>query len=280
MFNTDYYNSRFFNKVVADGDTVVKSSSNIDKIKSEYQFYYYLPKNLKEFFVQPFSLIVGEDVAKYSMTKIPVPNSAQLILSGKLSEKEFSYLLDEIFRFKSLCPAIDKDSDAVMLEAWALVVTKTFTRLRDMPELFSLAQRLMLAYKDLSKNRSVWVSRVSHGDLCLSNILIADQKIKLIDPRGAMTSEDIYMDEYYDLAKLQHSLLSGYESMLYEYGEMPSYVAPLLKSKINDLGADADLLRVYEAGLFLSMVPLHAESKDRMDRFAKTAERILSTLGY
>jgi hypothetical protein len=102
----------------------------------------------------------------------------------------------------------------------------------------------------------------------------------LIDPRGASSPADIYMDEYYDLAKLQHSIHSGYEVMLYEFGEVPEYALEMFNQKIEELGVNKDLLKVYEAGLFLSMVPLHSENKVRMRKFAEKANEILSTLGY
>lgn len=282
MFNTDHYHSRFFNTVVADGSFVIKSSNNIEKIKSEYQFYYYLPENLKNYFVEPFSLKVTEKTASYRMAKIPVLNAAQTLISESMQEEEFQRLLGQLFNFISACPASDKAVDEVKLESWNLVVAKAFTRLRDMPEHSQALYRLTKAYQDISKERTKWVSKVSHGDLCLSNVLWVPttNNFLLIDPRGASLPADMYMDEYYDLAKLQHSIRSGYEVMLYEFGEVPAYALELFNQKIEELGVNKDLLKVYEAGLFLSMIPLHAENKVRMRKFAEKANEILSTLGY
>jgi len=282
VFNTDHYHSRFFNTVVADGSFVIKSSNNIEKIKSEYQFYYYLPENLKNYFVEPFSLKVTEKTASYRMAKIPVLNAAQTLISESMQEEEFQRLLGQLFNFISACPASDKAVDEVKLESWNLVVAKAFTRLRDMPEHSQDLYRLTKAYQDISKERTKWVSKVSHGDLCLSNVLWVPttNNFLLIDPRGASLPADMYMDEYYDLAKLQHSIRSGYEVMLYEFGEVPAYALELFNQKIEELGVNKDLLKVYEAGLFLSMIPLHAENKVRMRKFAKKANEILSTLGY
>ena len=282
MFSTDYYHSRFFNTVVADGRFVIKSSDNVEKIKSEYQFYYYLPENIKNYFVRPFSLVLNENIASYSMDKIPVLNAAQTLISGSMRAEELHELLDQIFNFISTCPESAKAVEEVKLESWNLVVAKTFTRLRDMPEHAQALHRLTKAYQDISKERTKWVSRVSHGDLCLSNVLWVPNtnNFVLIDPRGASLPADIYMDEYYDLAKLQHSIKSGYEVMLYEFGEVPAYAPEMLNQKIEELGVSKDLLHVYEAGLFLSMIPLHAENKVRMRKFAEKAEEILSTLGY
>jgi hypothetical protein len=282
VFSTDHYHSRFFNTVVADGRFVIKSSNNIEKIKSEYQFYYYLPEHLKNYFVKPFSFEIAEGSASYRMVKVPVLNAAQTLISGSMRAEEFQRLLDQIFDFISTCTASDKTVDEVKLESWNLVVVKAFTRLRDMPEHSQALYRLTKAYQDISKERTKWVSRMSHGDLCLSNVLWMPNtnNFVLVDPRGASLPADIYMDEYYDLAKLQHSIKSGYEVMLYEFGKVPAYALEVFNHKIEGLGVNKNLLKVYEAGLFLSMIPLHAENKVRMRRFAEKADEILSTLGY
>ena len=56
---------------------------------------------------------------------------------------------------------------------------------------------------------------ISHGDLCMSNILWSDEMniIKFIDPKG---SEYMMLDEYYDIAKLSHSIVGNYDQIIYE----------------------------------------------------------------
>ena len=45
----------FFNTLEGDQYTVTKRSANREKIKNEYQFYYFLPREMQHWFVQPYS---------------------------------------------------------------------------------------------------------------------------------------------------------------------------------------------------------------------------------
>jgi hypothetical protein len=52
------YKTRYFNKIeyVEDKNLLKKSSTNIEKIKAEYDYYYNLPVNIQKYFVQLFCL--------------------------------------------------------------------------------------------------------------------------------------------------------------------------------------------------------------------------------
>lgn len=55
-----------------------------------------------------------------------------------------------------------------------------------------------------------------HGDLYPGNILYhaADSSIKVVDPRGLFGSRGIYGDPLYDLAKLTHSFVGGFDYLV------------------------------------------------------------------
>jgi hypothetical protein len=61
--------------------------------------------------------------------------------------------------------------------------------------------------------------QIIHGDLCLSNILIEDKTflIRLIDPRGGFKKNTIYGPKLYDIAKLCHSILGGYDFLVRDF---------------------------------------------------------------
>ena len=120
---------------------------------------------------------------------------------------------------------------------------------------------------------------VIHGDLCLPNILIEEEHkfLRLIDPRGKFGDFDIYGDRRYDLAKLLHSLEGNYDFIIadkfkvsvqdtaidYEFtldfAEIGEIFFEVFEEQLKDLSA----LRLIEATLFLSMIPLHADSLSR-----------------
>ncbi|MBQ6297391.1 MAG: hypothetical protein IJK81_06830 [Selenomonadaceae bacterium] len=120
---------------------------------------------------------------------------------------------------------------------------------------------------------------VIHGDLCLPNILVETEHkfLRLVDPRGKFGDFDIYGDRRYDLAKLLHSLEGGYDfiiadefklsvhgteinyKMTLDFAEIRENFFTVFKEQLRNLPA----LRLIEATLFLSMIPLHANSLNR-----------------
>ena len=121
---------------------------------------------------------------------------------------------------------------------------------------------------------------VIHGDLCLPNILLAESHkfLRLVDPRGKFGDFDIYGDWRYDLAKLLHSLEGRYDFIIedeftlnvcgtaidYEmprdFAEVKEIFFAVFKSQ---LAENLSAIRLIEATLFLSMIPLHSDSLSR-----------------
>lgn len=133
---------------------------------------------------------------------------------------------------------------------------------------------------------------VGHGDLCFSNILYNRESeiLKLIDPKGALRKEDLYTDPYYDLAKLSHSICGGYDffnSGLYEISikrdlklELSIDVdtapfAEIFREYLEKNGFSYPLVRLYEASLFLSMLPYHMDQPGKVFGFLLNAVKIL-----
>lgn len=120
---------------------------------------------------------------------------------------------------------------------------------------------------------------VIHGDLCLPNILAEEAHgfLRLVDPRGKFGDFDIYGDRRYDLAKLLHSLEGNYDliiadefkvsvhgsaidyALTFDFGKVREKFFAVFAEQLKDLQA----LRLIEATLFLSMIPLHADALNR-----------------
>lgn len=133
---------------------------------------------------------------------------------------------------------------------------------------------------------------IGHGDLCFSNILYNKEAdlLKLIDPKGATEKDEMYTDPYYDLAKLSHSICGCYDffnSGQYEISlerdlaltlsmdvDVSPYVA-VFKEYLEKNGYDYALIRLYEASLFLSMLPYHMDQPGKVFGFILNAIRIL-----
>jgi hypothetical protein len=285
MFNTDHYSSRYFNDVLAAGNIVIKSSDDLEKIKSEYDYYYYLPNNIKRYFVQPFNFQYVDGLASYKMERVFVDNAGETMVNGEMSMASFKRMLSRIEEFKSESIEIPEDYESVYLESKYLVLDKTFNRIKTFhlyEESMELFERLKNAYGHFIKDRSTWNKKISHGDLCLSNILWVDDinLIKFIDPRGAKTEQDIYMDEYYDMAKLAHSVINGYDNIIFKKNFYSKEMSEILIKFFKKNKISIELLSVYQASLFLSMAPIHIDSSNRVAHFMNKCDRILKEIGY
>jgi len=313
---TSNFEVRHFNSILpSDRYTLVKRSHNKDKIRSEFQYFGRLPEHLKRFFIQPFDYRETQDAASYSMERILIPDMALQWIHGSLTPAEFDSFLDQLFHYivlrssKSTATAEARRSaaslyldklDARMLQLKALPL---FPQLDGLVStlgitggLAGLVKRFTVLYERLEPRREYGDLVLGHGDLCFSNILYDKNTrvIKFIDPRGFAEGENPYADPYYDLAKLSHSIVG-----LYDYINNGLFTISLTGNLALDLqcdvadrraeqglfrqrlvanGFDFRLTRLYEASLFLSMLPLHSEGPRKLAAFTLTAARILDEL--
>ena len=122
---------------------------------------------------------------------------------------------------------------------------------------------------------------IIHGDFCFSNILYdpAAQIARLIDPRGSFGKAGIYGDPRYDLAKLRHSIAGSYDYIVSDLFRLQqqgnSFESSLFRNPVQDelcaffdrkvslLGYRIEDIRLIEALLFFSMLPLHRDHPGR-----------------
>lgn len=128
---------------------------------------------------------------------------------------------------------------------------------------------------------------VIHGDYCFNNILCEPYVglLKLLDPRGSFGESlvGIYGDRKYDWAKWGHSVVGRYDyivndlfSVRIDSGEfhLTTYDRPwqadldkLYWSCLEKGGLDAGVISFIIGTLFISMPPLHADSRARQTAF-------------
>lgn len=302
------YNTRYFNNIIEDKErnVLIKSSSDIQKIKDEYLFYYALPENLQRYFVQPFDFVSDDKEASYSMEKFNIRDAAFNMVSGQFDKKTFGDLLSRIAAFLDESGGDEVSSDEIEKASMKIFKNKLNKRMQELNDdenwalykdkdkfdIPGLQSRILSAYSSYSVNRNTFIKKISHGDLCLSNILWDSNinLIKFIDPKGV---KDIYLDEYYDMAKLSHSILGGYDSIVANHFKIDKDTFSLHISNHNDImiqkvfksflkkrKIDLNLLRVYEAYLFVAMCPKHLDDTNRIAAFLLNADRILKEIGY
>lgn len=315
-FITGGFDARFFNALAGDEYTVTKKSTKIDKIKSEYNFYYLLPDNMKMWFVQPYDYKEENGMASYTMERFHMTDIAIRFVHGAVSTEELKDILDKLFYFIRQRTTKSVSTEEAKAIADELYVEKLLVRMEDLKKLseyeqfehmiqmgtkydslqqvtdkyLELYEKLNTARMNREKGNSVLA--VGHGDLCFSNILYNKEAsiLKLIDPKGAQSEDELYTDPYYDLAKLSHSICGCYDffnSGLYQISvdrmmhcnltidTNPSAYIGIFKSYLEQNGYDYKLVRLYEASLFLSMLPYHMDQPGKVFGFILNAMHIL-----
>ncbi len=318
-FITGGFDARFFNALEGDAYTVTKKSSKKDKIKSEYDFYYLLPDHMKMWFVQPYDYREEKEFASYTMERFHMTDIAIRFVHGAVSVSELQDILDKLFYFVKQRQRKKVDAKESLKVARELYVDKLLARMADLKKLPEYAQfdnmiRMGTKYDSIDQITETYLAlfeklcplqkgvsyegnkefalAVGHGDMCFSNILYNREAsiLKLIDPKGAQTEDELYTDPYYDLAKLSHSICGCYDffnSGLYQISidrdlklcltidTKPEEYIALFSSYLEKNGYDYVLVRLYEAGLFLSMLPYHMDQPGKVFGFLLNAIRIL-----
>lgn len=314
-FITGGFDARFFNSLSGDDYHVVKSSDKKAKIKAEYTFYGLLPDDMKQWFVRPYDYREDGGRASYKMPRYHMTDLAIRYVHGSIAADEFADILKHLFHF--LTHRKCEEVTAMEYEAGAkrLYVSKVYDRvaqLKEMDGYKALAAQIEAStpYKDIDEIVRRYVNMydsyregavfdhvrtISHGDLCFSNILYSnpDSLVILIDPKGAMTEDELYMDPYYDYAKLSHSICGHYDffnSGLYDISLDESLRAvvkvdadnrqyvEMFRESLEGANIDFKLVRLYEASLFLSMLPFHMDRPNKVFGFILNAIAIMDSL--
>lgn len=315
---TDYLTSnfdvRFFNSIQSDNDfVVIKRSTEKAKLKREYNYYQLLPASMQMFFIQPYDFSDDGRQASYKMERLFVPDMSLQWIHGSFDTLNFERFLDKVFYFLSIRPrkAVARAAwDEVFLDAFKGKVLARRDQLVALPEYKAIAPYIDSSFGGIDQLFSRYLALlerfkpdtagyelcVGHGDLCFSNILYSKTTglMRLIDPRGADGEQDLYVNPFYDVAKLSHSISGNYDFINHglfklEVGhdlkvrlliepQPPTWPRKMFEDKLREHHFDPLSIRLYEASLFLSMVPLHIDAPKKVVAFLANADAILTEI--
>lgn len=315
QFITGGFDARFFNALTGDEYRVIKHSNNKEKLKREFDFYNLLPENMKMWFVMPFDYKESEAEASYTMERYHMTDLAIRFVHGAISPEEFGDILEKLFKFieeRSVRDVSSEEYDKVAEELYVDKVKDRVELLKEMDgykridELISsgteyegidqIVDRYLALYKTVTTSKKFKpLLVVGHGDLCFSNILYSEEAslIRLIDPKGASSEEELYTNPYYDLAKLSHSICGSYDYFNSDQFEISldeklklhltvdcdnKVYIDMFKEYLKRYELDYNLIRLYEASLFLSMLPLHMDREKKVLGFILNAIDIMDEL--
>lgn len=302
--------TRHFNKLVLEHEFIKKESTNKEKIIGEFTFLDNIPKEIQQHYVEVYDLKVGEKKAKYSMKKINGLDLSMQHINQGFSENSMQDILGELRTYFQLIARVEGPKK---VDAYDFIVSKNNKRLqellswkgfdrlntfiRDHTSFLGISNLFELSNALLKDNKAALNSTkplISHGDLCFANIIMDEdeQKLIFIDPRGGPINKN-YRTPYYDLAKLCHSLLGGYDHIINNVCEVqfddsmnasiffkPNQInfTNIFQLFVESLGYQYQLVRVIEVSLFLSMLPLHIDSTKKITMLALRASELILEL--
>ncbi|EGQ9283921.1 capsular biosynthesis protein [Vibrio vulnificus] len=302
---------RAFNELKINSRWIEKASVKNDKIAAEANWFATLPEELRGYTPQYLGSQVKDKVS-YRLEYLHLTALNELFVFSKVSSPVWKSIFKECVNFLKICSRFNNSGLEPVNTLDILFGEKTEERLSQYckeesieldSEWFFNGQRITLQqildksyeYLPLNKRRE----GVLHGDFCFSNILYDFRagKIKAIDPRG-MTPDGlktIYGDINYDLAKLSHSVLGLYDWIIagyykvsiqdnhikfslsgdYQHQEIQQIFIELVEKNF-DLSSKN--LFAMQIQLFLSMLPLHSDDKERQKALFANSFRLYQIL--
>lgn len=305
-FNSTCYNDLY--------SYITKSSKKIEKIENEINWYKNIPADLKIFTPRLIDFKVTKQLANYSLEFYGYQSLGDLWVFGSLNGKLWQVVINRLFDIVGL---FKKYKAKLPLSNFrAIYYNKTLERLETMRkepywqkimavdyiEINGKKYKNINFYQDQLKNapRDLYNKKeisFIHGDFCLSNILFdpGSRIFKFIDPRGSFGKVSVYGDIKYDLAKLRHSFSGFYDFLISDMFELKEHdsstfsfthyvensqreVASYFDSELVKRGYDVEKIKLIEALLFLSMIPLHNENPTRQKAMYLTGIKLLNNL--
>jgi hypothetical protein len=295
----NFHNLRFFNTLSYDSELgkVTKKSNNINSFRHQVRWFKQVPDEFNSFLPRIYESSDGENPF-ITMELLTIPSLSELYTSNRLEigawdnvAKKISSVLSSFVNYKHE----SKTTNCLAKEIYSI---KTRQRVVEFLSKNSWAKDLFVNVNEKSfslvsvlENLDEYIYKFElldvqnfvpiHGDLCFSNIMydIRSNQIKLIDPRGEFGTPGIFGDQLYDKAKLMHSYLGHYDFILsgdfhvqvksgelfsdfilpVEYGE----IEKIFSNRLFSSRQEEEKCNAVMSLLFLSMLPLHSDNKDR-----------------
>jgi dTDP-glucose pyrophosphorylase len=313
---THFYNARDFNTLSVDSvrGVLTKSSSKIQKLEDEYLWYTQLPDALKVLAPRAIAFNKSKSQARLEMELYGYPALSELFILGNLTFEEWELIILRLFEVQRLF--LDYHQPLAPQNFEDLYRHKTWQRAFELGRqnaywktlyhhktlvINGKTYRNISAFKHLLKAeverliQSVQVG-IMHGDYCFSNILFDPHSFvcRLIDPRGRLSEQSIYGDPRYDVAKLRHSIVGGYDFIVHglfqlkEDGnrfeltlscyELQEALTQYFDDLVRQFGYQLRDIQVIEVLLFASMIPLHKDNMPRQKIFYLKTVQLLNQL--
>lgn len=278
--NRGLRNSRSFNSVRIHDDFVVKQSQKRNKIIAEANWYRSVPDEI----AIRTPRILQTDLhdwcgSCYTMERVLHPSLRELFLFLDRSTELWTQILSDCFEVHTRMGNYETTQSSS-----SFLIDKTTQRVKQSGINSLEVDRFLDRFIPMVhkfENRSTLI----HGDFCFSNLMwdSGAKRIVMLDPRG-----ELYGSPYYDVAKLRHSILYGYDFIDAELYSISDSGVKLFDDGTEHLRSlylemerkhfseeEVEYLDCLTASLFLTMIPLHYHNPTNQDLFYRTFERIV-----
>lgn len=261
---------RHFNEIMTDDYTVIKSSSDKNKIYKEYAWFQNIPPILKPYTVRTFDIRYEPQFA-YTMEAVGNPTLRDYLIF--LGLDNFSDFLREIHGY------IERERHYKGAGGFAgEVYSKTKSRMSGIFEQKQINKVLSMldSVSDVIDDNT----SIMHGDMVASNIFYNERtnEIKLIDPKG-----DLYGSFLYDLAKLNQTFTTPYDFIDgglyvddYVYKNHQKKYEDHWRQWLNDNYSEfVETIDVLTTSLMCSLIPLHSDTPKNQKLYKDWCDDIL-----
>lgn len=263
--------SRSHNNISIKNGFVQKTSTNVQKLNSEYLWLKAMQKNI-------FIPAVNKLENGYEIRYITSSNLGEVFWELPFLEKRalINIYIDFIAANKKPYSAFSTLNKELLLDKFIerTVLIDLDSELKD--KYCSKMEKLIskIDYNSFG---------IMHGDLFFGNTLYGNRQLYFIDPRGFDSKNEIYGSIYYDIIKLAHSVHGLYDNVIFNgrkskhYKKINRYFFEQIASTF---GFSKNEILLGEMGLFLSMIPLHSDSTDRQQKFKNIALNIAKEIKW
>ena len=306
--------ARHFNRLQMGAHFCTKSSKDRRKILAEYTFYGLVGERMQPWLVQPFDYQDDGDAAAYKMLRYRIADVSLPWVHGAFTEDGFASFLDRVFLFLSERPTRECNGKEAGAAAQQILLEKPKSRVEQFlasdegAKINAMAasfpegrwdvrrqlDRYLRLYEEHRQQIELDFMVVGHGDPCFSNILydMNSHLLMLLDPRGAVAEDELWANPLYDLSKISHSVLGAYDFInggLFDLGFAAdnsvklrllgqtnhAALQEMFKARLGTTQYSPTAIRLCEASLFLSMLPLHLDYPNKVLAFIVRAKEIL-----
>jgi len=300
-FRKNFTTERAFNSLIIKDGYVIKSSVKKNKLKSEINWFKNFPNEL-DLYIPRFNYM---DEYNYKTEYLYLSALNELYVLGKLPKYVWKTIFESISLFLNKLHAI-KDKNIIDFN----YKKKTLSRINEFaitekldirtewlingvkaPSIFDIIEDLDNFMTPNEKDENSFI----HGDICFSNIMydFKSNQVKVFDPRGIDFSEKItvFGKSEYDYAKLMHSCIGLYDFIISGYYKLDiiqnyelnfeleiSQEIIEIQEIFNKTFGTTDKLYAIMIHLFLSMLPLHSDNKNRQYALLANAFRLYKEL--